>query len=101
MSKVQADNQIRFQDLENTFSSDGDTKKITKKPKEDDDKILPGSSQPQDLGSVSYKDTATVKAQQTQSVDTTATIVTEVFQAEEKILPKKHQRNNTNLLQVF
>ena len=90
LSKVQADNQIRFQDLENTFSSDGDTKKITKKPKEDDDKILPGSSQPQDLGSVSYKDTTTnEETQQTQSVDTTATIVTEVFQAEEKILPKE------------
>jgi len=90
LSKVQADNQIRFQDLENTFSSDGDTKKITKKPKEKDDKILPGSSQPQDLGSISYKDTATnEETQQTQSVDTTATIVTEVFQAEEKILPKE------------
>ena len=90
LSKVQADNQIRFQDLENTFSSDGDTKKITKKPKEDDDKILPGSSQPQDLGSVSYKDTATnEEIQQTQSVDTTAAIVTEVFQTEEKILPKE------------
>ena len=33
LSKVQADNQIRFQDLENTFSSDGDTKKNYKKTK--------------------------------------------------------------------
>ena len=31
LSKVQADNQIRFQDLESAFSSDGDAKKITKK----------------------------------------------------------------------
>ncbi len=85
MSKVQADNQIRFQDLENSLYSEGDKKKITKK---EDDEILPGSSQPQDLGSVSYKDTETGEAsQQTQSIDTTASIVTETFQTEEKILP--------------
>ena len=61
MSKVQADNQIRFQDLENSFSSVDSIKKITKKTEDGDDKILPGSSQPQDLGSISYKDTATQK----------------------------------------
>ena len=90
LSKVQADNQIRFQDLESAFSSDGDTKKITKKMEENNNEILPGSSQPQDLGSISYKDTATNEdTQQTQSIDTTASIVTEVFQAEEKILPNE------------
>ena len=90
MSKVQADNQIRFQDLENSFSSGDGIKKITKKTEDGDDKILPGSSQPQDLGSISYKDTATQKtSQQTQSIDTTATIVTETFQSDEKILPNE------------
>ena len=50
--------------------------------------ILPGSSQPQDLGSISYKDNSTSDTtQKIQSVDTTATVVTEKFQAEEKILP--------------
>ena len=90
MSKVQADNQIRFQDLENITLSDGVTKKITKKIKDKNGEVLPGSSQPQDLGSVSYKDTATNEtSQKTQSIDTTATIVTENFQTEEKILPKE------------
>ena len=90
MSKVQADNQIRFQDLENSFSSVDGIKKITKKTEDGDDKILPGSSQPQDLGSISYKDTATQKtSQQTQSIDTTATIVTETFQSDQKILPNE------------
>ncbi len=90
MSKVQADNQIRFQDLESILSSDGSTKKITKKTKENNEESLPGSSQPQDLGSISYKDTATNKTtQQTQSIDTTASIVTETFQSEEKILPNE------------
>ena len=50
---------------------------------------LPGSSQPQDLGTISYKDTETNEiSQQIQSVDTTASIVTETFQSEEKILPQ-------------
>ena len=90
MSKVQADNQIRFQDLESGISSDESNKKMTKKSTDNDNDILPGSSQPQDLGSISYKDTDTGEAtQQTQSIDTTATIVTETFQAEETILPKE------------
>ena len=92
MSKVQADNQIRFQDLESSVFTDDNSKKITKKTKNKskDDETLPGSSQPQDLGTISYKDTATNEtSQQTQSIDTTATIVTETFQAEEKILPNE------------
>ena len=89
MSKVQADNQIRFQDLELVLSSNGSIKKVVKKSDNKTDEVLPGSSQPQDLGSVSYKDTATNEtSQQTMSIDTTASIVTEEFQAEEKILPK-------------
>ena len=89
MSKVQADNQIRFQDLENLVDSDGTKKKLAKTDKKNED-ILPGSSQPQDLGSISYKDTETSDAkQQTQSIDTTSTIVTETFVTDEKILPNE------------
>ena len=88
MSKVQADNQIRFQDLEAGLYSGETTKKITKKNNDNSNEILPGSSEPQDLGSISYKDsTPSDTSQQTQSIDTTASIVTETFQAEEKILP--------------
>ena len=50
MSKVQADNQIRFQDIENTLSTGEANKKLTIKPKKQLDKKLQGSSQPQDLG---------------------------------------------------
>jgi len=90
MSKVQADNQIRFQDLETTLSSDDAIKKITKKTNDNQSEVLPGGSQPQDLGSISYKDSTTNDtSQQTQSIDTTASIVTETFQAEEKILPNE------------
>ncbi len=92
LSKIQADNQIRFQDVETKLSSKSviDTEtKLSSKPIVEKDKILPGSSQPQDLGSISYKDTETSETtQQIQSVDTTASIVTEIFTSEEKLLPQ-------------
>mgnify|MGYP001173792533 FL=1 len=89
LSKVQSDNQIRFQDIELIINSDKNIDKITSIPKTKDKNILPGSSQPQDLGSISYKDTLTSEtSQQIQSVDTTASIVTETFQSEEKIIPE-------------
>ena len=90
LSKVQADNQIRFQDIENTLTTGENIKKLTKKTIDQSDEVLPGSSKPQDLGSISYKDTEqTETTQQIQSVETTASIVTETFQAEEKILPNE------------
>jgi len=92
VSKIQADNQIRFQDIETNISSgniNNVENQLSSKPKTDEQKVLPGSSQPQDLGTISYKDTETNEtSQQIQSVDTTASIVTETFQSEEKILPQ-------------
>ena len=67
LSKVQADNQVRFQDIESNISNDENIKKSARKSNDEKNEILPGSSQPQDLGSVSYADTATKdKNQQTQ-----------------------------------
>ena len=88
LSKVQADNQIRFQDIEGVLTSEDGTKLISKNLSNNQDQILPGTSEPQDLGSVSYKDSETSETtQKIQSIETTASIVTETFQAEEKILP--------------
>jgi tol-pal system protein YbgF len=103
LSKVQADNQIRFQDIEGAITLDDGTKKVSKKIINDN--VLPGSSERQDLGSVSYKDTETNETtQKTQSIETTASIVTETFQAEEKILPdespKKQYEFATSFLKV-
>ena len=83
LSKVQADNQLRFQELESgNITSSNENKELT---------LLPGSSQPQDLGSISYKDTETKSlTQQTQSIETTGTIITEIFQLEEKLLPDEN-----------
>jgi tol-pal system protein YbgF len=106
LSKIQADNQIRFQNIESAVSSGEGITQLTSTTKTEDNQSLPGSSQPQDLGSISYKDTETSeKSQKTQSVDTTASVVTETFQTEEKILPqdltpKKQYEFATSFLKV-
>ena len=79
ITKIQTDNQVRFQDLEGS-NINNDT--VMKKQKK-----LPGSDEAQDLGSISY-DTTTSKEQQTQSIESAGTIVTETATREEKILPE-------------
>ena len=102
MSKVQADNQIRFQDLENSLSSDRRiNKKITKKKKKNE-KFYLEVHQPQDLGSISYKDTKQMKLhnklnlliQQLQ-------LLQKLFKLKKKFYQKKLLKNNMNLQQVF
>jgi len=106
LSKVQADNQLRFQQLEEEGAINTETnQQLSSLSDQKEEKTLPGSSQPQDLGSISYKDTETnLENQITQSVDTTSAIVTETFQTEEKILPdtsiEKQYEFATNLLKV-
>ena len=99
LSKTQADNQLRFQELENNSSivqnSENNEQSLSTNEYNENKntnlaskKIMPGTSQPQDLGSISYKDmTDTSETQAIQSVDTTKTILTENFINEEKILP--------------
>jgi len=106
LSKIQADNQLRFQQLENgNLNNNGEIQQLSSTNNEQNEKILPGSSEPQDLGSISYKDTETnLENQITQSVETTGTIITETYQAEEKILPNVSASEQyefaTNLLKV-
>ena len=92
LSKVQADNQLRFQNLESkTITNNTENNSLTSLPNTETEQknILPGSSQPQDLGSISYKDmTTNNQTQIVQSVDSTKTVSTEIFQSEEKILPE-------------
>ena len=100
LSKIQADNQLRFQQLEI-----GENQQLSSASEQQDEKILPGSSEPQDLGSISYKDSETnLENQITQSVESTGTVVTETYQAEEKILPEtsadKQYEFATSLLKV-
>ena len=89
LSKVQADNQLRFQELE--IVNENQIAKSKGK------KNLPGSSEPQDLGSITYKDTETQElVQKTQSIETTSSVIAENFITEEKILPKVDPKEQYN-----
>ena len=105
LSKVQADNQLRFQQLEANNNVEVDANSLTKLPVDvtsDKEKILPGSTQPQDLGTVSYKDmTNESESQSIQSIDATKTVVTETFQSEEKILPDGTPENQYEFATSF
>ncbi len=93
LTKVQADNQLRFQNLENnTITINQLENKVSSLDENsNEDKILPGSSEPQDLGTISYKDMNNeTDEQQIKSIETTQTIITEEFQNEEKLLPDEN-----------
>jgi tol-pal system protein YbgF len=82
ITKVQTDNQMRFQDLEKGGINQDKITNVKKKKK------LPGSSEAQDLGSISDTEVSSLQqTQQTQSVESVGTVVTEEAQRAEKILP--------------
>ena len=82
ITKVQTDNQMRFQDLENSGVSNTS-----------EQKKLPGSGEAQDLGKaleigVSESNTASAEQiQETQSIESVGTVITETAERTEKILP--------------
>jgi len=83
ITKVQTDNQIRFQDLERAGLSQGENIALNEK------KELPGTSEAQDLGGISDSDIALVEqTQKTQSIESVGTVITETSQRIEKILPE-------------
>ena len=83
ITKVQTDNQMRFQDLEKSgLSRSGST--VLNEPKK-----LEGSGEAQDLGGVSESDIEAAKQiQKTQSIETVSTVITETTSRVEKILPE-------------
>tara|TARA_B100000686_G_scaffold109562_1_gene116726 strand:+ start:1020 stop:1991 length:972 start_codon:yes stop_codon:yes gene_type:complete len=82
ITKVQTDNQMRFQDLEKSGLDSGiDTAS-------NEAKVLPGSAEAQDLGAISYSDNAAEEQiQKTQSVESVGTVLTQDADRAEKILP--------------
>ena len=90
LTKLQSDNQLRFEQVEKTIGNVVSTgaANMTENTSEENKK-LPGTSEPQDLGSISYKDmTTTDTTQQTQSVDSTSTVILESVESTEKLLPE-------------
>ena len=88
LTKLQSDNQLRFEQVEKTMGNVVSTE-VSNLSENNTDKILPGSSEPQDLGSISYKDmTTSATTQETQSVDSTSTVLLENIESSEKLLPE-------------
>ncbi len=94
LSKAQQDNQLRFEQIEQVSILNTNNNSLPKKQQKSvnseitQKKILPGSSEPQSLGEVSYKDmTTSDDTQVIESVEQTEAIISEVFNAEEKLLP--------------
>ena len=76
-------------------------KKISKN-KKDKNLILPGSSQPQDLGSISYKDTETNETTQKHNLlIQQQQLLQKLFNLKKKFYQMNLQKNNMNLQQVF
>jgi len=81
ITKLQSDNQMRFQDLEKSGSTQ-EKNNVSKKKK------LPGSDEPKDLGGITESDVASLeRVQQTQSIESVGTVITEQAERTEKILP--------------
>jgi len=82
ITKIQTDNQLRFQDIERSGITQ-DENSLTENQEK-----LPGSDEPQDLGGVSETEVASIEqVQKTQSVESVGTVVTEETTRSEKILP--------------
>ncbi len=81
VTKIQSDNQLRFSDLENS-----DIGAKSKKAK----KKLPGSSQPADFGAnPGYSVSNLPNKQETSSVESAQTVITEEPEKRESLLPDK------------
>ncbi len=83
VTKIQSDTQLRFNDLENL---DPEIKKTKTKKK----KNLPGSSQPADFGAnPGYSVSNLPEKQETSSIESAQTVITEEAEKKESILPNK------------
>jgi tol-pal system protein YbgF len=79
VTKIQSDTQLRFSDIE---SLNGETKKLKTK--------LPGSSKPQDFGAnPGYSVSGLPEKQETSSIESAQTVITEEAEKKESLLPAK------------
>jgi len=82
ITKVQTDNQMRFQDIERSSLDQDQSSGLSQTKK------LPGSDEPKDLGGISESDmVALEQTQRTQSIESVGTVITEEAERAEKILP--------------
>jgi len=85
VTKIQSDNQIRFSDLESN-STEGKEKNDSIQKKVN----LPGTDKAQDFGSAPGYSTANLpETQQTQSIESAGTVITEQAEQSKSLLPNK------------
>jgi len=88
ITKIQTDNQVRFQDLENSGINTSNNTTLKKKKK------LPGTTKTQDLGQAleievsESEEGVAEQIQQTQSIESVGTVLTENAERAQKILPE-------------
>ncbi len=105
VTKIQSDSQLRFSDLETETvagkAKRGSANKVQneKKPKQ---AKLPGNDKPQDLGSApGYNMKPNETAQATQSIESTASVVTEERKPETSLLPNKSPKEQYDFALSF
>ena len=91
VTKIQSDSQLRFSDLENNETFDTKSSLTKKNKVKKTKKIkLPGTEKPQDFGvAPAYDLESNEKAQATQSIEASASVVTEDRKFETSLLPNK------------
>ena len=98
ITKMQSDNQMRFNDIEQS----GTVSKEMKQQKVEKKKRLPGTDLPQDLGRVSETDLEnTQTVQKTQSVETAGLVVSQKTERSESLLPNKPPKDQYNFAVSF
>ena len=81
-TKIQSDNQLRFSDIENNTVTEIKKTKVKKD--------LPGSSQPADFGAnPGYSVSNLPQKQETNSIESAQTVITEEAEKKESLLPDK------------
>jgi len=84
VTKIQSDNQLRFSDLESDNTNSNENKKIKKQVN------LPGTDKAGDFGAAKGYTTSNLpKSQETQSIQSAATVITEEAKKTESLLPNK------------
>ena len=98
ITKMQSDNQMRFNDIEQS----GTVSKEMKQQKVEKKKRLPGTDLPQDLGRVSETDLEnTQTVQKTQSIESAGLVVSEKAKRSESLLPNKPPKDQYNFAVSF
>jgi tol-pal system protein YbgF len=101
VTKIQADTQLRFSDLQ-TDSATNTTKRNKKQKKKTKQTSLPGSDKPQDFGAApAYTLDPKETSQATQSVEATASVLTENRKPESSLLPDKNSKEQYNFALSF